>query len=100
MISENSLEEMGGVGGSSDRKITPIRRKSIFKVCDLKSLLNIYSVIIEQLLFKRQFVQFPGSHLTVIMTEDMDASGDAPWGAFLKPPEAGCFGSSKTVSTG
>lgn len=52
----------------------------------LQNLLNIYSVIIEQPLFKQQFVQFPGSHLTVIVTEDMDASGDVPWGAFLKPP--------------
>lgn len=52
----------------------------------LQILLSIYSVIIEQPLFKQQFVQFPGSHLTVIMTEDMDASGDVPWGAFSQTP--------------
>lgn len=56
-------------------------------------------MIIKQSLFKQQFVQFPGSHLP-IMTEDVAASGDVPWGAFLKSPTPGCLGSSKIASPG
>lgn len=40
MISGSNLEEIGGVGGSSDRKITPIKWQSISKVYGLTKFIK------------------------------------------------------------